>query len=472
MLMAKPMSGASRLVAPRLAALAAATVCLLVLLSGCSAGFAARTLEARHALDEHRPNDALALLNEELGVDNADQLPAKTGGDAALLLLDRAMVLQQLDRYELSSRDLQTADKQIELLDFSRSTSDDLGRYMFSDDVGEYRAPAYEKLMINTVNIGNYLVRGDLNGARVESRRLAVMQKYLADHESQGASLTGLGSYLAGFTFEKSGEAQEALRYYDQALQYGMYPSLVEPVRRLARRASYRTPRLSELIGEEPVGTEVTFEGTNAASAPPADPTEILVLVSYGRVPAKHAERVPIGLALTWAASDMAPSQHAMASRLAAQGLVTWINYPEIERSRGQFSVPSVALDGRAVPAEGVLAVDLESRKAWEEAKGAITAAAITRMITRIVAGEAVRKASGEGAVGLLLSLGTQATLTAADTPDTRSWATLPARVAIVRMRVAPGTHWIDVYARGIGKRQRVDVAPGSFAVVNLTVLS
>lgn len=430
---------------------------------GCFAGHAARTEDARRALDEGRPREALALLNEELGVDGAEQLPDDTGGDSALLLLDRAMVLQQLDEYELSSRDLETADKQTEVLDFSRNGTDDLAKYMFSDDAGPYKAPPYEKLMINTVNMMNYLVRGDLSGARVEARRLEVMQRYLRDHEEHGASLTGLGSYLAGFTYEKSGRPQEALRHYDGALQYGEYPSLTEPIRRLSQVATYRTPRITaRLAGYEPSGEAQAGD----------DSGEILVIVAYGRVPAKHAERAPIGLALTWAASHMHPSQHATASRLAAQGLVTWINYPELGRSRGRFAIPQVAVNGQPQFVEGVLAVDLEADKAWDQAKGAVTAAAITRMITRVVAGEAVRRASGEGAVGILLSLGTQATLTAADTPDTRSWATLPARIAISRLRVPPGTYFVDMTVRGIAKRQPVNVAAGSFAVVNLTILT
>src|SRR5690606_25680771 len=131
-------------------------------------------------------------------------------------LLDRSMVLQQLEKYELSSRDLQVADKQIEMLDFSRSTLDDIGKYVFSDDTGPYRAPPYEKLMVNTMNMVNYLVRGDLNGARVEARRLAVIQKYLRDHEDPAAAMMAPGSYFAGFVFEKSGRPDEALRYYDE----------------------------------------------------------------------------------------------------------------------------------------------------------------------------------------------------------------------------------------------------------------
>jgi hypothetical protein len=93
-------------------------------------------------------------------------------------------------------------------------------------------------------------------------------------------------------------------------------------------------------------------------------------------------------------------------------------------------------------------------------------------MITRVVAGEAIRRSTGDDVLGALLSLGTQATLTAVDTPDTRSWATLPARIAIGRVRVRPGVHVVQVDASGVQKKQTVSVAPGGWAVVNLTVLN
>jgi hypothetical protein len=70
------------------------------------------------------------------------------------------------------------------------------------------------------------------------------------------------------------------------------------------------------------------------------------------------------------------------------------------------------------------------------------------------------------------LSLGTQVTLTATDTPDTRSWATLPARIAFGRVRVHPGRHEIALTAASGRKHQTVTVAPGGWAVVNLTALN
>jgi len=461
-------------------------VALVVL--GC-AGHSDRMAPVRSALDARGPREALARLNEELDVDSAEELPEDLGSDdAALLLLDRAMLLQQLGYYKLSSRDLEVCDKQIQLLDFSRNAVDEIGRYMFSDDTGPYRAPAYEKLFVNTMNMVNYLARGDLNGARIEARRLAVMQTYLKQSGNPGEALLGPGSYLAGFTFEKSGRAEEAMRYYDEALAYGDYASLHEPIRRLARKTSYRSPRINRIVEPAPPAAapaqappeappQAPLEAKSTQEKPaeekPADDdsAELLVIMSFGRVPIKIAKRVPIGLALTYAAMYMSPADHARANHLAAQGLVTWVNYPELGKPRGNWDTPGWALDGRWQRLEGAVAIDQEAKRAWDEAKGAVIAAAITRLLTRIVAGEVVRRSANDDIIGILLSLGTQATMTALDTPDTRSWELLPARMAFGRMRLPPGKYWVDLEARGTRRLVQVTLPPKSYQVLNLTAL-
>jgi hypothetical protein len=443
------------------AKLAGALIALSVAL-GC-ASYSEKTKSARTALDAGRPQEALKLYNEKLGVETAAELPKDVGGEHTLLLLDRAMILQQLQDYPHSSRDLEVSDKQIEVLDFSRGAIDDIGKYLFSDSTGPYKAPIYEKLLINTVNMTNYLARSDLNGARIEARRLAVMQKFISDHENRGAELTGPGSYLAGFVFEKSGEADTALRYYDEALQNTRFESLKEPVARLAKKSSYRTSRLKELIGEAPGGTRVEV------SEEPV--SELLVVLNYGRVPSKIPKRIPIGLALTYASGIISPTDAARANELAAQGLVTWINYPVLGDAPKSYGNPLVSVDGAAVPVEVALAVDFEAKRAWDDARGAVVASAITRLIARVVAGETTRRAAGGGLVGTLLSLGTQATLTATDIPDTRSWSTLPGRVALARLTLPPGPHKVELAAGGNRRSASITLQQGDWAVVNLTVL-
>lgn len=457
--------------------------CLVSALISGTAGCASHsdyTKDARTALDQGRTKDALAQYNDALDVESAKELPEKIGGDNVLFILDRAVVLQALKDDKLSSRDLEVADKQIEVLDFSRSTVADIGKYMFSDDTGPYKAPSYEKLMINTLNMVNYLVRRDLNGARIEARRLAVMQHHLKDSKGVSEALNIPGSYLAGFVFEKSRQPDEALRYYDEALANGELRSLDGAIVRLAGQSSYRSPRLTAVLnrqaGNAPTPTTTTTPAAPAVAAtsptaPVAEPAEVLVVINYGRVPAKIARRIPIGLALTYASGAISPYDQGRANRLAAQGLVTWVNYPELGEPRGAYGTALLTVDGESRSMEPPTAIDQEAKKAWAEVRGSVIASAITRMITRIIAGEAVNRASGGDTIGVLLSLATQATLTATDTPDTRSWSTLPARMAIGRFTVTPGAHWVDLEARGRRERYKINVKPGDWVVLNLTVL-
>jgi hypothetical protein len=66
-----------------------------------------------------------------------------------------------------------------------------------------------------------------------------------------------------------------------------------------------------------------------------------------------------------------------------------------------------------------------------------------------------------------LLSLIVQASLSAADVPDTRSWETLPARISVARIRVPAGRHYIDVSARGATRTGHVDVTSGGWVALS-----
>jgi len=430
---------------------------------GCSGGYSETTAAARTALDLGRPDQALAVLNENLGVDDGSQVPEDTTGDTALKLLDRAMVLQMLEDYVHSSRDLEISDREVQMLDFSSDTGADIAQYLFTDETGPYTAPAYEKLCINTMNMVNYLAEDDLNGARVEARRLAVMQRYISESEGEAAAFLGASSYLAGFIFEMSGDAEEAMRWYDEALARQGYGGLGEPVRRLSGRTGYRTPRIDELLSRMP-----PCEGADCA---PGEGADVLVVVAHGRIPPKVAVRLNVGRALIIAAPFMAVASISAARNLLAQGLVTYVNYPALGDTTQSWGPARATMDGNPLPLEDALALDEEARRAYEAVKGQVLAAAITRMITRVVAGQAARGIAGGGTAGAIASIGTQIAMNAADTPDTRSWGMLPARLTLGRVRVPAGTHIFRIEAGGAIATRELTLRDGGYGVVVLTSL-
>jgi hypothetical protein len=61
--------------------------------------------------------------------------------------------------------------------------------------------------------------------------------------------------------------------------------------------------------------------------------------------------------------------------------------------------------------------------------------------------------------------------LLGADTADTRSWETLPARFSVLRVPVNPGTHDIVLSSRGTHRQVRLAMAPRGWATVTLFAL-
>jgi hypothetical protein len=432
-------------------------------LSGC-ASHSERLWPVRSAIDAGDTRGAIRLLDKQMAVQAEGDLPADLGSDNALFVLDRATLQQSVARFEPSQRDFEAADKAIDMLDLAHDAADSIGQYVFSGSSGKYQAPPYEKLLINTLDMLNYLELRDLDGARVEARRLAVMQRYVADelHEGDNAVL-GLGGLLAGLTFEKSGQIDEALRWYDQALEFAGFDALKDSVRSMMPRGHYRSPRLTGI------------EKIAAPSLPSLEDSgdgEILVVLGYGRVPHKIAQRIPLGLALTWHANELGHGDAERANRLAAEGVVTWVSFPTLGPERAGLEAPSCTLDGAALPLEQAVDVTSQVRAEWKKIEGKIIVSAITRLIARTAAGAVVGASAGRNdLLGALLSIGTQATLAALDTPDTRSWETLPARVAIARVRVPAGKHAVRLEARGTVRTVDLEVEKGGWTVVSLMAL-
>ncbi|HUT78853.1 MAG TPA: hypothetical protein VM285_14245, partial [Polyangia bacterium] len=228
----------------------AALVSTGAVLAGC-AGYEGDVRVIREALLAGDRARALTAANAALDVDEPGDLPRNVGGDNALLVLERGMVKQGSGLFGSAASDFRIADRHLELLDLRNDAIGSIGKWLFSDNATVYKAPPHEKLLLSTLGMLNYLATGDLEGARVEARRLGIMRAYLADAVSPEESRINLGVYLSAFVWELSGRHEQALRAYDELLALGGdHPSATAPIRRLAACTGFRGEHIAALLGE------------------------------------------------------------------------------------------------------------------------------------------------------------------------------------------------------------------------------
>jgi hypothetical protein len=446
----------SRTPAPRVGALAVAAAVFALSISGC-ATYTDRLQLASQATAAGDYPAAAAALNQALGVDREDELPGKWGNEGALAALERGSILQAMQKYPASAVNFSAAEQELEMLDLGLDPVGTLGSYIYSDSVKTYKAPPSERLALNAINLLNYIGLGDLESAAVEARRFQVMRDYLDAEEIPEYGVGTLGAYLAGFVFDRRGEGDRSLRYYEEALAAGDLRSLEQPAARLARINSYRGPRLETLLAQAPAVPR---------DAPP--PTEILVVLSLGRVAHKVAERIPIG-----AAVGIAGGLFTGDADWLAHGVAKVVVYPELVQTPSLLGQPIVRVDGAEVPVDSLVDLDAVVRREYDDLKPKIIAAALTRLATRAAIAEGVRVGGNQESelLGDLLAIAVEGAMVALDQPDTRSWTMMPARVLVARVPVTPGRHTVEVELGGAGVRRAssVDVAARGFGAVVVT---
>ncbi len=440
-----------------------AFVLLVALCSGC-ATYSDTVGKAHRVIERGDYQTGIAELNDMLGVDSYEQVPDKWTAHRPLAALERAVLLQAISQYKDSARDLSAAETELDYMDLSADTLGKIGEYIYSGSAEKYKAPPTERLAINAFNMLNYLAMGGLEGAAVEARRFTVTRDYLqsVDKTTHGA----FGSYLAGFVFEKLGEPDRALRYYEEALEAGDIEACREPVLRLSQLSDYRGPRLREYLAR----IQPSASNESAEQAVDEETTgDVLIVLGLGRVSYKIPKRIPIGAAIGYMGTS-ATGNPEILGYTALKVLV----YPELVPRDNSITSAAVKIGGQAVPVELATNLDAEVVREYETIKPKIIAAAVTRMLARAAAAEGARQLPEKSntLARWLAALGTEAALLALDKPDTRSWTFLPAQVYLCRTRIPPGRREIQVNLSGKIQEMRtipVDVPAGGFSVIAIT---
>lgn len=485
-------------IAPRPGGRAEVVIGLVLLawlaLPGC-ASYTDRVRQAQDAIVSGEAEAAINVFNEQLEVEELDEQPLDLNGEKALFLLERATLLQALGHYESSSRDMITVDDRMEWVDLKGDTAQSVMRFIYSDDVGAYRAPPHERLLLNMWNMINFMALPDLSGARVEARRFNILQTYFLDDSSRELipNVLGLGNYLAGAAFEASQDYRTAVRYYTLAFLYGVwaepdYDRLLD----LIALTGYSGSGLGELRPQaddllEAARQRPSINGSTYRQRYGQGDT--LVVVQTGLVPYRKAQRIPLDQAVSLAnRSPYAPIYMDTGSReqalaLHASGTIAWLNTTELTRDGLPPANRTVALrvDNRIRQLTDPVDLGNQVEQAWLLVAGTALAAGISRAVVRAIAGEATRQItktiaeqSGSvspfaGLIGWLSGLIVQGTMAAADTPDTRSWSTLPSQVYLVRTKLDPGPQTVEVQVGNRTDSREVDIQSRRFHLLNFS---
>lgn len=467
---------------PWAAGIALAWALSMSVLSGC-ATYSDGMRDARRDLQVGQVDAAIAIVNERLEVDRNTDLPGALEGDKGLLLLERGTLLQAAGDAEGSARDLMIADQRLDWLDLSSTTADDVANWLYSGSSANYRAPAYERLLLNTLNMINFMLMRDFSGARVEARRFAIMESFFLDDE-RGAGLPdvlALGNYLSGVAYEAGRDWDAAARHYVRAYRFGMRDErfreqVVDLLRATGHRPIEPDPAVEDLHIQAQLMGKLRLAEYRTAHVDGV----VVAIVQSGLVPYKVPERLPIGAALTYSSHHpayMTPEQHRQANELAVSGALKWLNFPVLTwDGLPALSPPEFSMGGATLAPLAVTDVGLDVEAEWARLSGPLIASALTRMVTRAIAGAVTREAAqaasdskGAGAIGLLAQLAVEGTMTALDKPDTRSWTTLPAEIRVYRFKADPQKLDATASVRGQVDRQKVRIRENNLTVLNFS---
>ncbi len=465
--------------------------CVLALIallwfSGC-ATYSDNVKSAHSAVASNKPEKAVQLLNKQLETQSSAQLPDSLQDDNSLLLLERATVLQAMGEYKLAARDMIAADDTLEWLDLTNAESMEIAKYMYSEASEDYRAPAYERLLLNTLNMINFMAMDDVQSAKVEARRFTLLEQFFLDEDQQNVlhGVLGLGNYVGAAAFEAANDYEMAARYYSRAWYYGVRgQGFRQRLVDLMTLTGYK-PRelqaddqeaLSDILEQVQLNQLITFDEYRERHRN----GDTLLLVQTGLAPWLEPKRIPISQAVGYTERAHRHSfdndQQGRLNMMVANGVIESVNFPMLTR-RSNPSPKPVKVSVGDYTMEPNADVDIASQveTAYAEVMPSMMVAAITRLITRAAAGSiteaAVNHGGGGSGLGSLANLAVQAGMNAADKPDTRSWMTLPARIQLIRVQLGDGTHPISVKVGKKTDRRNVVIDQNSVNVVNFSRL-
>ncbi len=392
----------------------------------------------------------------------------------ALYLMDKGMIQHLAGHHTDSIHSLSKAEALTEAL-YSRRIRSEIETFFTSDNARPYEGEEFEKVLLNVLMAVNYAQLGLWDDALVEARKVDHKLTMLGDRNQQRMTYSkdALARYLSGVLYEATGDMSNAFVAYRLAFdafeQYRTAYGLSAPD--LLRRDLLR---VSEALGltQEYDAYTLAFAGVPwQAESASQDSGEIVFITYAGHAPVKRDIFVDIpfsadALSLVLATTrndrrDAGDYRAAVSILYGLNGRILRLAMPQFVPRRSVVAYTEAVITGgesrhasRSVVMEDITAIaakDLEERlvrtmvKAVARAAWKFALAEAVRMGVR----EAVGQKEGGALAGAVAGAIARMIAIASEEADTRSWATLPDRIHVGRLRVPPGTY--DVELRHIG---------------------
>lgn len=319
-----------------------------------------------------------------------------------------------------------------------------------NDTALSYKSEPYERIFSQTFQALNYLTKGDITATSVEFRRADQAQrdqenkhekeiakveekndgkvdtgKYDGYFQGLNAAASSVRSgvqnaysfYLSGMFWEGTGEYNNALVSYKQALQ--ILPSaefLKQDVERVSQKMNGKV-----------------------------DAKQGLLVVAYeqGFVPAKQPVGIPIP---------------------TVQGVVS-VEFPTYDSSRFVSSIPlRVNVGDQYVSTEPVAQVGAIAARALKDKMPSI----ITRQVLRTTAKYAMQKEANARDTTGLLGFATQLYNLISESADLRSWLTLPANAQIARLTLPVGEQQVSLSLPNRNRQESVTIVPNGVTLLRV----
>lgn len=418
------------------------------------------------ALRDGNPAEGIAILEQTQSVYGSRS--------EALYLMDKGMVQHLAGRHADSIHSLSKAESLTEELSTARIRSE-IAAFLTSDNALPYEGEAFEKVLLNVFMAVNYAQLGLWDDALVEARKVDHKLTVLSDQNQHRLTYSAdpLARYVSGVLYEAAGDQSNAFVAY-----------------RLARdafehhRKAYGTPtpdllrrdllRLSETLGlaqEHEEYRQAFHDTARQAESASQDAGEIIFITYAGRAPIKRNLFVDIpfstdalGLILAANRNDRRYASDSRAAESILYGLngrIVRLAVPQFVPRRSAIAFTEAVVSGgpsryasRSAVMEDITAIavkDLEERLLRTIVKAVARAAWKVALAEAVRAGvrEAVGHKEGGALAGAVAGAMARMVAIASEEADTRSWATLPDRIHVGRLRVPPGAY--DVELRHVG---------------------